>query len=134
EDGTEEGELVFVIGNPGSTTRLQTVAQLEFRRDVQEPAILDLYRSRTDDYLGFIRNHPDDPATLDLEDTYFSLSNARKAYTGRVGGLRDPYVIARRAAAERSFREAIDADPALRSRYGTLLDDIAANRQEARAF
>ncbi len=134
ENGTEEGELVFVIGNPGSTTRLQTVAQLEFRRDVQEPAILDLYRSRADDYLGFIRNHPDDPATLDLEDTYFSLSNARKAYTGRVEGLRDPYVIARRGAAERSFREAIDADPALRSRYGTLLDDIAANRQEARAF
>ena len=134
EDGTEDGELVFVIGNPGSTTRLQTVAQLEFRRDVQEPAILRLYSSRADIYQDFVENHPNDPATPDLEDTYFSLSNARKAYTGRVEGLRDPYVIARRAAAERAFREAVDADAGLRATYGTLFDDIAANRREARQF
>jgi hypothetical protein len=134
ENGTEPGDLVFVIGNPGSTTRLQTVAQLEYRRDVQEPAILGLYSSRADVYLDFVNEYPDAPETPEIEDTYFSLSNARKAYTGRVEGLRDPYIIARRGASERAFREAVEADPALRTEYGPLFDQMAQNRQELRQF
>ena len=132
EDGTEPGELVFVIGNPGSTTRLQTVAQLEYRRDVQEPAILNLYSSRADVYENFVDEYPDAPETPEIEDTYFSLSNARKAYTGRVEGLRDPYIIARRGALERQFRDDLMADAELSAEYGTLIDQLAANRLEAR--
>ncbi len=133
-DGTEPGELVFVIGNPGSTTRLQTVSELEYRRDVQEPSTLRLLETRSDLYLDYVRANPDDPATPEIEDTYFSLSNGRKAYTGRVEGLRDPYVIARRGAAERAFRQRVEADPALRAKYGSLFGEVAQNRQEARAF
>jgi hypothetical protein len=132
--GTEVGELVFVIGNPGSTTRLQTVAQLEYRRDVQEPAILNLYASRADVYRDFADAYPDAPETPEIEDTFFSLSNARKAYTGRVEGLRDPYIIARRGALEREFRDALMADADLAAEYGPLLDQLAQNRAEARQF
>jgi hypothetical protein len=134
ESGAQPGELVFVIGNPGSTTRLQTVAQLEYRRDVQEPAILNLYASRADVYEGFVDEYPDAPETPEIEDTYFSLSNARKAYTGRVEGLRDPYIIARRGALEREFREAVMADADLSAEYGDLFDQVAQNRQEAQQF
>jgi hypothetical protein len=134
ENGTEVGELVFVIGNPGSTTRLQTVAQLEYRRDVREPAILNLYSSRANVYEAFVDEYPDAPETPEIEDTYFSLSNARKAYTGRVEGLRDPYIIARRAALEQQFREEIMANPELADEYGPLLDQLAENRLEAREY
>ncbi|MEM1043999.1 MAG: S46 family peptidase [Bacteroidota bacterium] len=133
-DGTDEGELVFVIGNPGSTTRLQTVAQLEYRRDVQEPATLRLLSTRADVYERFVDMNPDAPETPEIEDTYFSLSNGRKAYTGRVEGLQDPYVIARRAAAERAFRQEVETDAQLRADYGDLFDQIAQNRQEAKQF
>ncbi len=132
-EGTEEGDLVFIIGNPGSTTRMQTVAELEYRRDITEPAILEALHSRELAYGAFVENNPDHSATPELMDTYFSLANSRKAYTGRVEGLRDPYIMARRLDAENDFRSELASRDGLQSQYGGIFDAISANRVAARA-
>ena len=134
DEGTEPGELVFVVGNPGSTTRLNTVAELTYRRDVTEPALLDFISTREQAYGDYLAANADDPLYAELEDTYFSLGNARKAYTGRVGGLRDPYVIARRAAAERDYQSALAADGKAQAQYGDVIDQIVDNRTRARTL
>lgn len=132
DDGTVEDELVFVIGNPGSTTRLQTVSELLFRRDVREPAIARLYATRAAVYEDFLAENSDHPDAPELTDTWFSLSNGRKALTGMAEGLQDDYIIARRMAAERDFRQAIQSDPVLAAQYGNVIDNIAENRNQAR--
>ncbi len=46
EAGAKEGELTFVSGHPGRTDRLDTIAHLEFLRDVDFPTRLNLIRRR----------------------------------------------------------------------------------------
>jgi hypothetical protein len=124
-DGLREGDLVFIVGNPGSTSRLQTVAELEFRRDVGDRHILDLLSTRMAVLDAFIRRYPAEAEERDLRNTYFSLANSLKAYTGQVRGLEDPIIIARRMDTERQFQAAIAASPELSSRYGGLIEEMA---------
>ncbi len=137
--GVKAGDVVFVVGNPGSTSRLQTVAELEFRRDVQDAAILALLDSRVAALNEYLEGNPNAPESIQNE--LFSLLNSQKAYRGIVRGLNDAYILARRRDGERRFAEAIAAAPKLQEEYGSLIDDLARVQQrkrdlagEARAF
>jgi hypothetical protein len=124
-DGLEEGDPVFIVGNPGSTSRLQSVAELEFRRDVNDRSIIELLKSRMAVLDAYIRAFPDEAEERDLRNSYFSLANSLKAYSGQVGGLEDPIIIARRMDTERNFQAEIDGNPEWASRYGSLIQEMA---------
>jgi hypothetical protein len=132
QDGVEEGSVVFVIGNPSPTNRLNTVAQLEFQRDVSVAANKAFLESRLAAMRAFYRDHPAEGDAMDLRNQMFSLSNSLKANTGRLEALKDPVIMARKADGERRFREALAGDPLLRERFGGLLDRIAAIQEEKR--
>ena len=125
ETGAAAGDLVFIIGNPGSTSRLQTVAELEYRRDVEMPALLSFLASRIDAIEGYIQGREEEPGIDDVRNTVFGLLNSQKAYTGMLEGLQDPYVLARRAAAETAFRQALEGDSMLADAYLPLFGDMA---------
>lgn len=134
ETGAQPGEAVFVIGNPGSTSRLQTVAQLEFRRDVQERALVDVINQRVEALQAYVDQNPEVAEELGLRNALFSLLNAQKAYAGMLEGLRDPVILARRADTERQFIEAVQQDPALRAEYGDLVEQMANLQEQKREY
>ena len=131
-EGVSEGDLVFVIGNPGSTSRLQTVAELEYRRDVGDQAVVDLLRTRAIALQEYAESHPEEAREMDLRNTIFGFLNSLKAYSGIVGGLHDPVKIAKRRDHERQFQAAIEADPALRDEYGDLIPRMAGLQTQKR--
>ena len=131
--GVRAGDAVFVVGNPGSTNRLASLAQWAYEREVTLPtqiAALDRRLAVIDAY--FAAN----PAAADsaaLRNARFDLSNARKSTAGALAGLRDPYLVARKAAAERALQEGIAGNADLRARYGRTLDELARLQTTKRA-
>ena len=127
--GSREGELVFVIGNPGSTGRLNTMAQLGYLRDVQYPATLAGFRRMLVAYDTVGR--ADSAKAASFRNTVFGLQNSQKAITGYRAGLLDSTLMARKAAWEADFRAKVQADPALRQQYGDAWGVIEGTRREA---
>ncbi|MGP0063162.1 MAG: S46 family peptidase [Isosphaeraceae bacterium] len=130
ERGTREGDLVFVAGNPGSTSRLNTVAHLEYLRDVSLPQRLALLQDREAFLLEYGRRGAE--AMRQASQDLYGIQNSRKAIVGRLAGLRDPALIDAKAKAERAVRARIAAEPTRNETYGLAWDKIARSFAVAR--
>ena len=95
-DGAKEGDPVFVIGNPGSTERYRTVAQLKYDRDqrynIRLESMKEMHAELMEDY-----NKDPSPALL---DEIFGISNGIKAIGGIIKGLHDPVLLGRKEKME----------------------------------
>ncbi|QKZ15581.1 S46 family peptidase [Spirosoma sp. KUDC1026] len=99
-DGIRENEPIFVIGNPGRTERLKTVAELEFDRDLQTPATIQLIKNRSAALQAYNATAKSDSILNEI----FSYENSLKAYNGQLAGLRDPALMARKVTFEQRFQ------------------------------
>lgn len=122
-EGVEEDDLVFVIGNPGSTSRLETVAQLEYKRDVQVPVMLEFLGSRIEALQAYVAAHQ---GAADVQRSQLiSLLNSQKAYRGRSVALNDSILMARKRDGEREFQQALESNSELVRLYSTHIDSMA---------
>jgi len=122
-EGAKEGDLIFVSGNPGSTGRLLTMAQLEYLRDVAYPASLAALKRNINSLLAFSATSPENARAA--ERILFGSQNSYKAITGYQSGLLDKNIMAQKAEAERKLREAVAANPKLAGEVGPAWDAIA---------
>jgi hypothetical protein len=125
--GARENELVFVSGHPGTTSRLNTVAHLEYLRDTGLPFVLKLYK-RNYDVLKQYGEKGEEQARR-AQDELLTLENSIKAYEGQLAGLRDKALIAKKVKAEEALRRTVSADPKKQKEYGDAWDAIAAGRK-----
>jgi hypothetical protein len=130
DEGVEQGDVVFVVGNPGSTNRLRTIAQLEYQRDVEVPVRIGFYTSRLDALEAFRQTELERATAMNISNRMFGLSNSLKARTGQLAALRDPMIMARKLDAERQLQAAIGESAELSERYGTLFDRLAEIQEE----
>jgi hypothetical protein len=114
--GAADNELVFVSGHPGRTSRQFTITELEYARDRQFPAILQLL-NRKEVLLKAYSDRSDENARKAKEDL-FGVQNSRKARIGGLAGLLDPKIMEPKKAAEKKLREAVAANEKLREVAG----------------
>ncbi len=129
--GARDGELTFVSGHPGSTSRQVTVAMLEFERDVELPFVLNnLFELR-----GLLKEFQarGDEARRVSTHLLFGVENGLKARRGMHGALLDRDLFGRKLADERALRAAVEKDPALAKAAGGSWKAIEEAQQAHRA-
>jgi hypothetical protein len=122
--GVKEGGLTFVAGNPGTTGRLMTMAQLEYSRDTAYPLLYARLESMIKALQAFGAESGENRRVAG--DDLLSAQNSYKAYTGFLAGLRDKQLMARKLDEEQTLRAAVNADPEKQKRFGQAWDRIAA--------
>ena len=104
-NGSKEGELVFVSGHPGRTSRGDTMAELKYLRDTGYPYLLNRL-NRLEVLLSAWSGRNERNAQR-AEDELFGIQNSRKARIGGLGGLMDPELLGRKVEEEKRLREFI---------------------------
>src|SRR5207237_1037105 len=102
QTGAKDGELTFVSGHPGGTSRDPTIAQLVFERDVALPDSL-LYLAEVRGFLTeYTRRGPEQYRTA--ESDLFSVENSYKALKGRREALVDDALMQAKVKRENALR------------------------------
>ena len=125
-NGTKDGDLVFVSGNPGGTFRQLTDAQLAFERDTIYPNRNPEVAERRGQLEVFVTRGPEQ--AREANDDLFFLENSYKVFFGRQLALLDPQFFDTKVQEEQRLRKATAADPKL-APYVSAWDDIAKIQQ-----
>lgn len=128
KNGAQEDEPIFVIGNPGNTNKLKSVAQLEYMRDYTYRVNAFLLQQYQKNYEELIAEFPDKRSQY--IGTLNNFANNNKRFTGVLRGLRNPVYMARKIDFEKTLREKVISDPRLAAKYSNVWDNISLNRQE----
>jgi hypothetical protein len=121
--GPSDGEFVVLSGNPGSTNRLLTNAQLQYQRDIGNPLQMQVWSSRRATLNRY--------AALGTEQarragaTRRSLENSIKRLESQQAGLLNARLYGKKEAEEKALRAAIAAKPEWQQAYGAAWDQVA---------
>ena len=126
--GPAADELVFVSGNPGSTSRQDTMAQIDTQREYFLPLVIQNIRRQLDVLRRYSAMGSEQ--ARQATDRIFGLENSLKVLNGMYDGLKDRALIAQKQKSEQDFRALVDARPEWRSQYGDAWDAIARGGEE----
>jgi len=114
--GIHYGELTFTVGHPGRTSRLETLAQMEAKRDLTNPmTIRALDRGRI--ALHAYAAKGEEQSRL-VSDQLMGIENSYKVVVGETDGLNDKVAMSKVAEAEKALRTKVEADPKLKALAG----------------
>ena len=120
--GAIENELVFVSGHPGSTNRLQTMAQFNFNRDYSYPARLKTLKYRISALKKYSSLNSENERRA--KGQIFSLENSLKASIGEYDGLKNTIITATKQKEENDLRSQVNSNPELNSKYSSAWSNV----------
>jgi len=130
--GVTEDQPVFVVGNPGSTDRIHTTAQIEYARDIRYPMLTKMLKDLYKIYYEMVME--DGAKDTKLIARLYSIGNGLKVYQGTYKALLDPVLMARKKDFENNFKNSVLSNSQLNEKYGNAWKEIESTRKEAKKF
>ncbi|MGI6401797.1 MAG: S46 family peptidase [Thermoguttaceae bacterium] len=103
DNGAADGEFVLIAGHPARTNRFNTVADLQFQRDVYYPHMMNKYRRREVLYQAFSSYNDENKRRVATD--LFRIQNSRKNRGGILLGLQTPALMQKKIDAENELRQ-----------------------------
>ncbi len=122
KNGSKEGQLVFVSGNPGGTSRELTVSELQFERDQALTEIVPWISEYRGLLEQFVATGPQQ--AREAKERLFFADNTYKVEIGRQQALVDPHFFDIKVREEKRLRDAVAAHPNLAA-DAQAWDDLA---------
>lgn len=120
--GPSEGELVFISGFPGTTERLKTMAQLEYKRDVTIPLRLESINRQLLELDKYSQKGEEEKRRALIR--IFGLENSKKAITGQLNGLKNKDLMAIKEKEEAEFIAKMKTNSVWVEKYLPYLEQI----------
>ena len=122
KEGVKDGDFVLVMGYPARTERYLSADAVLSRQHHYWPTRQQLYRHFVD--VLEIAARSGGERALELAPKIRSLSNIEKAARGHMRGLARNAVHERKLREEEGFAKWVEADPARKTKYGTVLEEL----------
>ena len=123
--GPSDGEFVILPGNPGSTARLLTLAQIQYQRDVGNPLQRQVWTSRRDALTRYAELGPEQARQAGSATR--SLNNSLKRLVGQQEGLMNSRMMAKKEADEKTLRASVAKKADVQKSYGDAWEQIGAS-------
>ncbi len=123
-EGVKDGDLVFASGNPATTVRETTAAQLTFYRDTALPVTVARLGPRLKELMTYAAKNEREQRAA--EPVLSALLEAYKSSAGKLIGLRDDRLVLRKTSFDQKIRHAVEGDPKLGTTAGKVWDQVAA--------
>lgn len=121
--GAAENDLVFVSGNPGSTSRMDTIAQVKSWRDSSLPFLLRYFNDDVDVLEKYSARGEEQKREAATQ--IFYIQNTLKVFKGEREGLLDKDLMAGLEKKEAEFRAKVDGNPEWKKAYGSAWNEIS---------
>ena len=122
-EGFKPGDFTFVMGYPGRTSRNATLIELRSEMVSMAKRIKDMM-----DTVAFFEKagKSDKEVEIRYAGRVKGTSNGLKNFQGKLEGMQKIDLVGKKAAQEEEFLSWVAVDPLRQTRYGKVLDDIAA--------
>ena len=121
-NGVEEGDFVFQLGYPGRTFRHRPSHYMKYQQDYLLPYISGLYQYAIETMQELSEGNKE--LTLAFANRIKGLANIMKNYQGKIKGLRKINLVEQKQEEEKQLQLFINFEPALKAKYGNLLEEI----------